>query len=246
MSSFFSPADFGAVDPHVRIHKIASYEISHPQLLTLAARSKKPLILSTGASTLDEIGWAVRFFRSRGGRALCLMQCTAKYPAPFSALNLKAIPALARTFDVVAGFSDHSRDPLIAPVAAVALGARVIEKHFTLSNKLAGPDHAFAVTPAELKQMVTAVRRCEEALGDGHKRVLSEERELHAYAQRALQATRRIARGERLRLDENIAILRPGKQPKGLHPMHLAYVVGRRVSRVIHAGVGIRRGDLAK
>lgn len=246
MSSFFSPRDFEAVDPHVKVHKIASYEISHPQLLALAARAKKPLILSTGASTLRDIAWAVRYFRSMGGGALCLMQCTAKYPAPFHALNLKVIPALARSFGVTTGFSDHSRDPWIAPVAAVALGARVIEKHFTLDNRLAGPDHAFAVTPTQLKQMVSAVRRCEEALGDGHKRVLSEERELRAYAQRALQAMRRIARGERLCLDENIAVLRPGKQPKGLHPMHLARVAGRRASRAINAGRGIRHEDVAR
>lgn len=244
LSSFFSSEDFQAVNPYVETHKIASYEISHPGLLRLAARSGKPLILSTGASTLEDIDWAVRFFKKNGGRSLYLLQCTAKYPAPFSALNLRAIPELARRYGVPAGLSDHSREPVTAPVAAVALGARIIEKHFTLSNRLSGPDHAFAVTPPELKQMVQAVRDCERALGDGRKRVLAEEKELRAYAQRAVQAIRPIAKGEGFTEGENIAILRPGKQPKGLHPRFLKRIERARAKRRIPLGRGIRKEDL--
>ena len=156
-------------------------------------------MLSTGASTLDDVRWAVETFRAGGGGDLALMQCTAKYPAPPESLNLKAIPLLAETFGVPVGLSDHSRDPLLAPLAAVALGARVIEKHFTLHNRLPGPDHAFAVTAEELKAMVGAIRQVETMLGHGDKTVLPAEEELAGYARRGIQAVRDIAAGERLR-----------------------------------------------
>ncbi len=244
MSSFFSAEDFKAVDPHVRIHKIASYEISHPELLKLAARSKKTLILSTGAASLKDIDWALGVFKKNGGRKICLMQCTAKYPAGFSCLNLKAIPALADRYRIPVGLSDHSRDPLVAPVAATALGARLIEKHFTLSNKLSGPDHAFALEPMELKTMVVAVRAAESALGDGKKRVLPEEEELFQFAQRALQAVRGIKKGETISLKKNIGILRPGQQRKGAHPRFLKVLEGKKARRSIGLGQGVRLSDV--
>lgn len=243
MSSAFSVEDFAAVDPYVRIHKIASYEITHPRLIQAAARCRKPLILSTGAATLDDIDWALHVFRRAGGRKVSLMQCTAKYPAPFSSLNLAAIPALIRRYRVPVGLSDHSLDPVTAPVAAVALGATLIEKHFTLDRKLKGPDHAFAVTVPELGALVRAVRGCEASLGSGRKEVLPEERELLAYAQRAVQATRDIAKGEELQEGVNVAVLRPGKQKKGAHPRHLARMEGRRASRFIAAGSGVGEKD---
>ena len=109
-------------------------------MLDLAAASGKPLVLSTGASTPEDIAWAVERYHAQGGRDLCLMQCTAKYPAPPSSLNLGVLPWLRRRFQVAVGLSDHSRDPVTAPVAAVALGARCIEKHYTLHNALPGPE----------------------------------------------------------------------------------------------------------
>ena len=122
MSTPFSAADFAAVDPFVTVHKIASYEISHLRLIELAARSGKPLIMSTGASVEDDIDWAIQTFRANGGTELALLQCTASYPAPMDSLNLRVIPWLAQRFGVFSGLSDHSRDPTIGPVAAVALG----------------------------------------------------------------------------------------------------------------------------
>lgn len=243
MSSIFSEEDFRAVNPHVRCHKIASYEISHVRLLDAAARSKKPLILSTGAATLDEIDWAVGRFRRAGGRDLSLMQCTAKYPAPLDALNLKAIPTLISRYGLPVGFSDHSREPFVGPVAAVALGARLIEKHYTMDNRLPGPDHAFAITPPELKALVRAVRDAEKALGTDVKAVLPEEEELRHYARRSLQATRPIRAGERFAEGENFDILRPGKQRQGVHPKFIGAVEGKKSRRNIPLGDGIRRGD---
>jgi N-acetylneuraminate synthase len=243
MSTGFSPADFAAIDPHTAVHKIASYEISHPHLIRLAARSGKPTVMSTGASDAADIAWAVDTFRAAGGRDLCLLQCTARYPAPVSALNLRAIPWLAWRFGCAAGLSDHSREPVTGPAAAVALGARVIEKHYTLDNRLPGPDHAFAATPAELKAMVAAIRETEAALGDGVKRPLAEEAELAAYARRGLQASRAIVAGEVLREGDNVAILRPGKQRLGAHPRHLDVIDGRRARRAIPPGDGVQRDD---
>jgi sialic acid synthase SpsE/RimJ/RimL family protein N-acetyltransferase len=243
MSTPFSPSDFHAVDPHTSLHKIASYEISHLRLLELAARSGKPLILSTGASVEADIGWAVETYRSVGGRDLCLMQCTAKYPAPPESMNLKAIPWLKRRFGVAVGLSDHSRHPTYAPLCAVALGARVIEKHYTLDNRLPGPDHSFAITPAELREMVAAIRAAEPMLGSGIKDVLDGERELHKFARRGVQAIRAIAPGEPLREGFNIDILRPGKQRPGVHPRYLASLEGRRATRAILAGDGIQPRD---
>jgi N-acetylneuraminate synthase len=243
MSTAFSPADFAAVDPLVAAHKIASYEISHIRLIELAARAGKPTVMSTGAATLQDVAWAVEHYHRCGGRDLCLMQCTAKYPAPIESLNLAAIPELAGTFGVSVGLSDHSRDPVVGPLAAAALGARVIEKHFTLDNRLPGPDHAFAVTPAELRQLVKAVRATASARGTGVKDVLPVETELSSFAQRGVQAIRPIAAGDVLTEDGNIAILRPGQQTKGVHPRYLQSIHGRRATRTLRPGEGLQVGD---
>ena len=244
MSTPFSPADFAAVDPHVPVHKIASYEISHVHLIRLAARSGKPVVMSTGASVEDDIAWAVKTFEDAGGKDLCLLQCTARYPAPVSSLNLLAIPWLRRRFGVASGFSDHSREPLTGPVVAAALGARVIEKHYTLDNKLPGPDHAFAMTPAELAEMVRQVRLVGESLGDGVKTVLPDERELAAFARRGLQATTAISMGDVLREGSNFSILRPGQRRLGAHPRHLGHFEGRTATRTIGLGDGLSLEDV--
>lgn len=246
MSSPFSVADLQNVDPFVALHKIASYEISHLRLIEAAAATGKPLALSTGASDLNDIAWAVNFFKSKSNAQICLMQCTAKYPADLSALNLSVIPTLKAAFGVPVGLSDHSRDPIVGPLAAVALGANLIEKHYTLDNHLPGPDHAFAVEPDELKAMVLAIRAAEQVGGTGAKQVLPQEEELYWYARRGLQATRAINAGEALLEGENFDTLRPGKQRRGIHPQHLPQVCGGRATRNIALGDGIRIDDFSK
>lgn len=243
MSTAFSPADFVAVDPFVSIHKIASYEIGHLRLLELAGRSKKPLILSTGASVEEEIAWAVDTYRANGGSHLTLLQCTAKYPADGASMNLKAIEWMRYRFHAATGLSDHSRHPVYAPTAAVALGATVIEKHFTLHNALPGPDHAFALTPTELKEMVTAIRSVEKMLGSGLKKVLDAEEELRLFAKRGIQAIVDIAPGDILEEGVTIDILRPGKQPIGVHSRYLIDIEGKPAKRSIPYGSGIQHGD---
>jgi len=243
MSTPFSEKDFKVVDPYVRIHKIASYEISHIRLIELVAKSGKPTIISTGAANEEEINWAVRTFYRFGGDDLTLLQCTAKYPPDHESMNLNVIKWLQNHFHVKAGLSDHSRDPLVAPIAAVALGAKVIEKHFTLSNKLPGPDHFFAVLPNELKEMVTAIRVAEKMRGSGVKTVQDSEKELRSFARRGVQALHNIKVGEILSEGKNVAILRPGNQELGIHPKFLIDMEGKKSTRVIQAGSGIKHGD---
>lgn len=247
LSSAFSPEDFAAVDPYVSLHKIASYEIGHIHLLTLAAKSGKPLLLSTGAATEDEIAWGVNTFYQQGGHDLTLLQCTACYPALPETLHLRTLPWLARRFGVEVGLSDHSAHPVYAPVAAVTLGAKVIEKHVTLDKALPGPDHAFAITPEELKEMVAAIRQAEQMAGKlpeyEVKGIDPAEKELRLFARRGIQALKDIKKGELLSEGNNIAILRPGEQPQGVHPRYIAEIEGKRAERNIPLGQGLKKGD---
>lgn len=243
MSTPFSPEDFHAVDPYVKFHKIGSYEISHPHLIRLAAKSGKPTFLSTGAATLEDISWAVNEYFSHQGENLTLLQCTAKYPAEPESLNLRTIPLLAKHFGVASGLSDHSRHPYYAPVAAVSLGASAIEKHFTLDRSLPGPDHAFSLLPDELALMVLAIRETEKMLGTGIKEIMPAERELFAFARRGVQAISNIRKGEVLQENVNFAILRPGKQSRGIHPKFIEEIKGKKAVRNIPLGQGIQRED---
>jgi N-acetylneuraminate synthase len=140
--------------------------------------------------------------------------------------------------------SDHSTDPVLAPTVAVALGATVIEKHFTIDRRLPGPDHPFALEPDELAYMVKAIRSAAEALGDGVKEVKPAELELRGFAVRAIHATRFIGAGEELVEGLNLDVLRPGRRSPGLHPRHLDSLAGRRAARDIEAGAGIAAHDV--
>lgn len=239
MATPFSVADFKAIDPYVKKHKIASYENNHVPLLTLAAHSQKPLFVSTGASTLQEIAWTVEFLRSHHVESLTLMQCTAKYPAPPEAMHLETIGALKETFKCPVGLSDHSLNPFAAPLAAVALGASAIEKHFTLNRTLKGPDHAFAIEPDELKACIQEIRLIEKMRGDSFKHVASCEQELRDFARRGVQALTPIKKGELFKEGENIAILRPGTCLRGAHPSRISELEGKKAPRDYQAGEGL-------
>ena len=239
MSTPFSLDDFAAVDPYVSRHKIASYEICHVRLIQAAARAGKPIIMSTGAALPDDIEFGVGTARQAGARDITLLQCTASYPAPTESLNLRVIPWLMNRFDVAAGLSDHSVDPVLAPTVAVALGATVVEKHFTLDRRLPGPDHPFALEPDELRRMVRAIRSATVALGKPTKEITEAEGELRTFAVRAIHAIRPIKAGEALVEGENMGLLRPGARTPGLHPRYLETISGRRASRDVAAGEGI-------
>ncbi len=231
------------LDPHVDLFKIASYEMSHIPLLEHVARKGKPVILSTGTATLEEVAKSVEAFLATGNRQLVLLQCTARYPTPIPSLNVRALVTLAERFDLPTGLSDHSRDPVVGPMTAVALGASVIEKHVTLSNRLPGPDHAFAVEPRELSRLVRRVRETEAALGSGRKEVLEVEQELRAFSRRALFTTRAVAEGE-LFTKENVAALRTGKLQRGLPPEELPRVLGRKAARDLPAEASLGEDEL--
>jgi len=243
MSTPFSIDDAKAIDPYVNFHKIASFEISHYRLIEYIAKTGKPTFLSTGAANNEEIEWALNHFYNKGGKQISLLQTTAKYPASLESLNISAIIDLKNTFNVPVGFSDHSLDPILGPVTATALGASVIEKHFTLNKKLPGPDHSFALDPNQLKQMVTAIRDCEKCLGIGKKIVHDDELELRDFAQRSIQCIKNISKGEIFKEGVNFAILRSGKRKKGMHPKFIEKLEGKSSTQNIQLGDGIMEFD---
>jgi sialic acid synthase SpsE len=214
----------------VPAYKIASYTISHIPLLRYIASFGKPVILSTGASELEDIDLAISVVENKCGGQVALMQCTAKYPAPLESINLRAISVMKQRYGVPVGLSDHSRDPFIAPAGAVALGADIIEKHYTVDNAMDGPDHSFAVLPEELSAMVRCIRDMEKARGDFRKDIGPEAKELYDFCRRKIYAARDIGEGKLIGA-EDIAVLRSGQGPKGLDPVHYDEVLGRR-SRV--------------
>ena len=239
MSSPFSIQDAKEVDPFVSVHKVASFEINHLRLLEFLTKTGKPLLISTGASTLDEIDFAYNFVKKHGNENLVFLQCTSQYPASIEAMNLAVIPKLKSKYKIPIGLSDHSTDPTIAPLISIGLGATVIEKHFTIDRNLPGPDHAFALNPKELELMIKNIRNAEKSLGEGIKRILNEEKELRNYATRAIQAIKDIEEGEILQEGVNYEVLRPGKRIRGAEPRFLEEIEGKHSSKYVRTGDGI-------
>lgn len=234
LDCFSTPFDFSAVDfleaMQVPAHKVASFELVDIPLLRKIAATGKPVIMSTGMATLEEIDEAVRALRESGCRELALLKCTSAYPAPPEEMNLQTIPHLAATFGVPVGLSDHTLG-ITAAVTAVALGACIIEKHFTLSRAAGGPDAAFSLEPAEFTAMVQAVREAEKAQGRVSYEVTARERSSHIF-RRSLFVVRDMQAGEHFTAD-NVRSIRPAH---GLHPRHLPEVLGRRARCAIARG----------
>lgn len=234
LDCFSTPFDFTAVDfleqMGVPAHKIASFELVDLPLIRRVARTGKPVILSTGMGSLEEIDEAVRAFREAGGTQLALLKCTSAYPSPAADMNLRTIPHLGEAFGVPAGLSDHTLG-IAVPVAAVALGACIIEKHFTLSRATPGPDSAFSLEPREFRAMVDAVRAAEQALGRVSYAVAEREKASRVF-RRSLFVVEAVAAGEML-TERNVRCIRPGN---GLHPRHLPVVIGRRAASAIARG----------
>jgi len=243
MSSPFSVTDAKEVDPFVKIHKVASYENNHIRLLEFLAKTKKPVIVSTGASSVEEIEFLVNLWKENKGGPLALLQCTARYPAPLETLNISVIRELKKKFNVSIGLSDHSLDPIIGPLVAIGMGATIIEKHFTLDRTLPGPDHMFSLTPNELELMVKSIRKAEKAKGLEKKIILKEELELRQFATRSIQAIKDISRGDILKEGINFDVLRPGNRDRGANSRFLLDLDGKKVIRDIKAGEGIKLQD---
>lgn len=210
--------------------KIASFELVDIPLLQRVARTGKPVILSTGMATLEEIELAVRTLREAGNRQLALLKCTSAYPARPEDMNLRTIPDMAQRFGVPVGLSDHTLG-IAVPVAAVTLGACIVEKHFTLSRSIPGPDSAFSLEPAEFKQMVDAIRVAEKALGAVNYELTAGEAASRVF-RRSLFVVKDMKAGEKF-TEENVRVIRPGY---GLAPKHLPEVLGKTATRDIPRG----------
>ena len=222
-----TPFDHRAVDEldalGVPAFKIASFEIVDLPLVRYAASKGKPMIISTGLADYEDIQDAFATSREVGNEQVVLLQCASLYPAPPERINLRAMETMRRAFGTLVGLSDHTVGIHIS-VAAPAVGACVIEKHYTLSRSLKGPDHPFAIEPAELRELVWQVREVEAALGDGRKLgPAPDELEMHQKARRSLVAACAIPKGTRVERDM-VTIKRPGF---GIKPKHLDLVVGR-------------------
>ncbi len=214
----------------VAAHKVASFELVDIPLIQKMASTGKPLILSTGMATLPEIEEAVEAARAAGATAIALLKCTSAYPSPLEEMHLRTIPHLAEVFRVPVGVSDHSLG-ISVPVAAVALGASIVEKHFTLSRSLPGPDSAFSLEPPEFKAMVEAIRAAERALG--HVRYGAGEQEGKSRIfRRSLFVVEDVQAGEPF-TTSNVRSIRPAN---GLHPRHLQEVLGRCATRNLRRG----------
>ena len=240
MSTAFSVNDAMEVNKYVPLHKVASYELNHIPLLEFLAKTRKPIILSTGASTIEEIDFAIQTIKKNGNNKLALLQCTASYPTPVESLNLAVISELKQRYRIPVGLSDHSTDPFVAPLVAIGFGATIIEKHFTLSRKLKGPDHFFALEPHELSLMIKAIRHADKAKGIKTKQIIDDEKELSKFAKRSIQAIKNIEKGEKLRIGYNINLLRPGKQRRGEEARFLYKINGKKALHKIKLGRGIK------
>ncbi|MFU8806070.1 MAG: pseudaminic acid synthase [Bradymonadaceae bacterium] len=231
---FSSPFDETAVDfleeMNVPCHKIASFEIVDIPLIRKIAQTGKPIIMSTGMATLAEIDEAVRTIRETGNNQFALLKCTSAYPASPEEANLRTIPHLSEAFGVPAGLSDHTMG-IAVPVAAVALGACIIEKHFTLSRDVDGPDSAFSLEPQEFKAMVDAVRIAEKALGKISYDLTEKEAASQVF-RRSLYVVKDIKKGEKL-TEKNVRSIRPGH---GLHTRYYKDVLNRQANTDIERG----------
>lgn len=221
----FKSIDFLASLPLLK-WKIPSGEITNLPYLIKVAQTKKPVILSTGMADLKEVKDAVRVLYDHGTTDLTILHCTTEYPAPYDEVNLNVMETLRNTFHTPVGYSDHTQG-IEVPIAAAALGAVVIEKHFTLDKTMEGPDHKASLEPHELKAMVNAIRHIEQALGNGEKIPSASEMKNKAVARKSIIAKCEIKKGE-IFSEANLTVKRPGT---GINPMRWFEVIGQTASR---------------
>ncbi len=224
--------DFLETEVKIPVHKVASFEMTDDFLLAKMAKTGKPIIMSTGMATLEEIDHAVSVIKENGCRELVLMRCSSAYPATLEELHLQNMNVLREIYDIPVGLSDHSPG-VGGSVAAVALGANVIEKHFTLNKKDKGPDHAFSMDPADFKLLVTSIRQAEAAASGVNFEVAGErEYESKILFRRSLYIVEDIKKGEKL-TRKNLRCIRPGS---GLPPKYLEQLLGLLVNRSVSRG----------
>lgn len=251
-----APYDYEAVDLLKKFNlpfiKIGSGEIDNLEFLRYVAKLKKPIFIACGSSTVDEIGNAVKAIRSAGNNNVVLMQCVTNYPSPITDANIKAMVMLGNKFNVPVGYSDHTTSPngggddplagLTVPIGAVALGAIVVEKHFTDDTKRAGPDHPFAMDIAAFSQMVKGIRAMEKALGDGVKKIMPSEKQTVVIQRRGVYSLKDIKKGSVVK-KVDIELLRPAV---GVIAGDVRKLIGLRAKHGIKAGQPIYWKDIEK
>jgi len=235
---FSTPFDPTSVDflekMDVPAYKIASFELNDLPLIRMVAGAGKPIVLSTGMANLTEIAEAVHTIRDSGNNQIALLKCTSAYPAPPEEINLRTISHLSESFNVPVGLSDHTMG-IGVPIAAAALGACIVEKHFTLSRSISGPDSSFSLEPEEFKAMVDGIRLTEKALGKVCYEITEHEAACRIF-RRSLFVVQNLRAGERL-THQNTRSIRPGY---GLSPKHIDDVIGKRVSIDISRGTPLQ------
>lgn len=239
---FSSPFDFTAVDLledlDAPAYKIASFEITDTNLIEYVAKKGKPMIISTGIATIGDIKEAVDICRSTGNEEIALLKCTSAYPAPLESVNLRTMMNLSETFGVIAGLSDHTMG-ISVPVGAVALGAKVVEKHVILDRSIGGADSGFSLTMEEFAHMVQAIREIEKAVGTVSYDL--DEKGLRAREHsRSLFFVEDIVQGE-LITEKNMRSIRPGY---GLHPRYYREIIGKRTNKDILRGTPVKWEDI--
>jgi N-acetylneuraminate synthase len=206
--------------------KIPSGEITNYPYLVALAKTEKPIVMSTGMCELEEIEAAIHVLKDHGTKDIRLLQCNTEYPTPFEDVNLRAMQTMKEYFGIEVGYSDHT-EGIEVPVAAVALGATIIEKHFTLDRNMEGPDHKASLEPNELKAMVESIRNIEKALGNGEKAPTKSEKKNITIARKSIVAKKNIRMGE-IFTEENLTVKRPGI---GISPMEWNKVLGTKAAR---------------
>lgn len=241
---FSSPFDPTAVNflekMKVPAYKVASLEIMDHGLIEAMAKTGKPIIISTGVATQEDIIEAIEVCKKAGNDQIAVLKCTSAYPTPMEELNLKTIPDIASKFKVISGLSDHTMGSTIV-IAAVALGAKIIEKHFILDRKLGGPDGSFSMEPAEFKQMVNQIRDVEKALGRVNYELTPMAKKSLEHS-RSLFVVKDIKKGEKFTL-QNVRSIRPGF---GLHPRYLKEILRKVASRDLDRGTPLDLKMIAK
>jgi len=237
---FSTPFDRTAVDFLERLevpaYKIASFEITDIPLIEYIASKGKPVIISTGIATLSDVNEALNACRRMKNRQIALLKCTSAYPTPLGEVNLKTIPDLAEKFNVVIGLSDHTLSEAVS-IGAVALGAKIVEKHFILDRKIGGPDASFSLEPLEFKAMVSAIREAEKALGEVTYELSDKMKKSRKFSC-SLFVVKDMKKGE-IFTEDNVRSIRPGY---GLHPRYLIDVLGKKVRKNTKKGTPLKRG----
>lgn len=241
---FSSPFDIVAVDflekMNVPAYKIGSYEISDVNLIEYVAKKQKPIIISTGVAEESDIEEAIKVCKKANNDEIILLKCTSAYPTPYEDVNLRSIPFLRNRFKIPVGLSDHTLGQVV-PVAAVTLGAIMVEKHFILDRNLGGIDSVFSMEPKEFKEMVKMIRITERALGESTYRLTEQAKKSRSSA-RSLFIVEDVKRGEKV-TEKNIRSIRPGA---GLHPRFYKKIIGQVFARNLEKGTPLSLDDIEK